>query len=334
MKYSVRWSLSGVAIAGIVGGVPLFAQSSVPLPIAAPVAEPAENSVLDFNEDAATRMTVPVTIGQGGPYQFVVDTGAERTVISRELARKLALGRGNDVRMHSMNGVGQVSTVIIPDLGVSNWTVKQIHAPALAAADIGGAGMLGVDSLKSQRVVIDFNRQTMAISPSRAREENWGPDTIVVKARSRYGRLVFADAMIEGERVYVILDTGSQASVGNDALRRRLMRKGKLGATLPIVLVGVTGGATPADYTKIKELTLGGVTLTDMPIAFAEVHPFRKLKLDRKPALLLGMDSLRAFKRVSVDFATRKVRFLPPDTSQRETEAQMAWDGPPGQPAG
>ena len=126
MRNSVRWSLGGVAIAGIVLSVPLFAQATHRLPVAAPaLPELAENSVLDFKEDASTRMTVPVTIGQGGPYQFVVDTGAERTIISRELARKLALGRGHDVRMHSMNGVGQVSTVIIPNLGVSNWTVKR-----------------------------------------------------------------------------------------------------------------------------------------------------------------------------------------------------------------
>jgi hypothetical protein len=29
--------------------------------------------------------------------------------------------------------------------------------------------------------------------------------------------------------------------------------------------------------------------------------------------MLLGMDTLRAFRRVSVDFAQRKVRFLLPD---------------------
>ena len=41
-------------------------------------------------------MTVPVEIGGAGPYRFVVDTGAERTVISRELARELELEPGPD----------------------------------------------------------------------------------------------------------------------------------------------------------------------------------------------------------------------------------------------
>ena len=32
-------------------------------------------------------------------------------------------------------------------------------------------------------------------------------------------------------------------------------------------------------------------SLTDMPIAFADVHPFKKLGLTDRPALLLGMDA-------------------------------------------
>ena len=39
--------------------------------------------------DNARRMTVPVSIGGSSHYPFVVDTGAERTIVSHELARAL-----------------------------------------------------------------------------------------------------------------------------------------------------------------------------------------------------------------------------------------------------
>ena len=42
---------------------------------------------------------MPVTIADAGPYPFVVDTGAERTVISRQLAQTLGLPAGRDVRV-------------------------------------------------------------------------------------------------------------------------------------------------------------------------------------------------------------------------------------------
>ncbi|WP_324750807.1 retroviral-like aspartic protease family protein [Sphingomonas sp. LY54] len=293
---------------------------------AQPVPRPDDSAadVLGYAPDDSQRMTVPVSIGGKGPYRFIVDTGAERTVIARELAHELRLGPGDSTILHSMTEVQETPTVLIPRLEVSRKTVRDIHAPALARAHLGAEGMLGVDSLQAQRVLFDFVRQEMSISPSRVREPRWDSDTIVVTARSRFGHLILVDAAVDGEKVNVILDTGSQVTIGNNALRRKLAKKGKLRFTVPISLLSVTGGVTQADYTAVKKLRLGGVDITDMPIAFAEVHPFRKLKLTDKPALLLGMDALKLFERVSVDFATRKVRLLPPGTAQADQPRRYA----------
>jgi hypothetical protein len=44
-------------------------------------------------------------------------------------------------------------------------------------------------------------------------------------------------------------------------------------------------------------------------MAFADVPPFKVFGLDKEPALLLGTDLLDTFRRVSLDFRSRKVRF-------------------------
>jgi predicted aspartyl protease len=266
-------------------------------------------------EDGRERMTVAAMVDGKGPYPFLIDTGAERTVISAELARRLALDAGRSARLHSMSGATQVATVVIPMLQVSSKAVRGIHAPALKQAHIGAAGMLGIDSLQSQRVTFDFERQKMTVVPSRISEPAKDPDTIVVTARSRMGRLVLVDARLDGQKLKVILDTGSEVTVGNQALRRKLVAKKRMGTTVPVELVSVTGGRIMADYTRAKRVRLGGVMINDLPVAFAEVHPFRQLGLSDEPALLLGMDALRLFDRVSVDFANRKVRFTHPQIS-------------------
>ncbi len=46
-----------------------------------------------------------------------------------------------------------------------------------------------------------------------------------------------------------------------------------------------------------------------MPIAFADVPPFKVFGLADEPALLLGTDLLETFRRISLDFRARKVRF-------------------------
>ncbi|HEX8308472.1 MAG TPA: retroviral-like aspartic protease family protein [Allosphingosinicella sp.] len=299
-----------LALAGI---APLSGREPAPAP---PAAE--EEAVLATDEDRWARMTVPVTIGESGPYAFVVDTGAERTSISQELARDLRLGLGNRARLHSMTEVSQIQTVLIPALEVGGRSVRDIHAPALQRRYIGAEGILGVDSLQSQRVSFDFARQQMTVTSSHRREESWPSDTIVVTARSRLGHLVLVDASVDGQKVWVILDTGAQTTVANNALRRKLEEKGRLRATAPIMLQSVTGGQMPADQTVVKKIRLGGIDIKDMPVAFADVHPFAKLGLTKKPALLLGMDALRLFDRVSVDFPNRRVRLLGGSRSQIE----------------
>jgi len=299
----------------------------VPLPAAtatgAALPEAAPVDIVDFATDATTRMTVAVNIEGKGPYPFIIDTGAQRTVISQELANRLRLDLGPIAELHSMSGSRSVQTVIIPSLEINRRAVKDIQAPALSGSDIGAAGILGIDSLQFQRVLLDFKAETMTIHPSAEKAEPWDGDTIVVKARSRFGQLVLADASADGERIWVIIDTGTQVSVGNEALRRRLARHKRKNARI-VQLISVTGGSTPAAYTTLDRIKLGGVEINDMPVAFADVHPFRKLGLTKRPALLLGMDALRLFDRVSVDFANRKVRFMSGGGARRETETQVA----------
>jgi predicted aspartyl protease len=287
-------------------------------------AAPGELDEVGIGIDRRSRMTVPISIGGSGPYQFLIDTGAERTVISTELARSLALPEGPGARLHSMSGVGDVRTVIIPELRLSRQSMAGIQAPALKEVNIGASGMLGTDMLQSQRVTFDFRNERMTVTPSRTRGFKQDPDEIVVRARSRFGRLILVDARLDGEKLMVVLDTGSEVTIGNAALRRKLEGKRKLGVTNPVQLVSVTGGIIHADQTHVKRVRVGGVLIDNLPVAFAEVHPFRSLKLMDRPALLLGMDALRLFERVSVDFANREVRFTSPHLSNFGTATRIA----------
>ena len=275
--------------------------------------------------DRAARMTVPVSIDGRGPFQFIVDTGAERTVISRELARELNLGQGKSARLHSMSEVASVATVVIPNLQVNSRIVSGINAPALARLDLGASGLLGVDSLATQRVLFDSENQRMTVSSARrASEPRHEPGTIVVRAKRMLGRLILTDARADGQKIWAVIDTGSQVSVGNTALRRQLERRKRLGPTVPIELISVTGGKLQADYTVIRQMQIGGITVNDMPIAFVDAHPFKQLGLTQRPAMLLGMDALVLFDRVTVDFANRRVAFGLPDISSRNTGVRVA----------
>lgn len=266
--------------------------------------------------DAHPRMTVPVAIAGAGPFHFVVDTGAERTVVSHELARRLQLAPGRVVRLTAMTGTSSVGTVMVPSISVGApprlRPDAKIEAPALSAVNLGALGILGLDTLQGQKVTIDFDRRVMSVSPSTKRNTpRPATDEIVVRARSVFGQLVVTDAKYRGQDVRVILDTGSVVSMGNSALRRRLARADAKRDT-PIELIGVTGDRITAGYTQIGRVSLGDMAFENLPVAFYDVKPFEKFGLTERPAVLLGMDALRLFRRVDIDFANREVRLRMP----------------------
>ncbi len=276
---------------------------------AAQVPLPAPASIHTSLDDA-TRMTIPVTINGQGPFAFVIDTGADRTVISRDLARTLNLPAGPPVQLHDTAGTAQVQTVHLDTLDFGPRQASDIQAAVLERANLGAAGMLGIDSLRDLRVVLNFQTNTFSARPSRVEGDYIPANAIIVYGRRRFGQLVLVDAMADGARIYVILDTGAQNSLGNPALRNML--SGIASARAPRdEVISVTGRTIQADLNRIDEIRLGGLSLQHIPIAYAELDTFRQFGLENRPAMLLGMDVLRLFRSVSVDFLRHEASFVP-----------------------
>ena len=268
-----------------------------------------------LSQDNSARMTVPVQVSGQGPYRFLVDTGADRTAVSRRLASQLSLPPSTSVRLHSVSGASTVETASIPRLEVGRRKFDIVQAPVLESAHMGADGILGTDSLRSQRVVFDFKSGSMTVVPAVQRLAPGDEDSIVVTGRLKRGRLILSHADIDGQRAAVIVDTGSDTSIGNAALRKRLLGNRPVSPSSLVMMQSVTGGTLVGEMIRVKSLDLGGVRIEDLTIVFAEAHTFGQLGFDRRPSLLLGIDALRAFEKVSIDFANKKLRLLLPEHS-------------------
>jgi predicted aspartyl protease len=277
-----------------------------------------------FRNGRDDRMTVAVKLSGSGPYRFLVDTGADRTAVSSELVSKLKLESGTGVELHSAAGVSSVGTAKLQSLELTRIADKSIEAAVLDSVNIGADGIVGVDVLRSRRVQFDFEKQTMSIVPSAAPDFRAEPGTIVVEARRRNGRLIVTNAVANGQDLTVIIDTGSQVSIGNQALRKRLLGHALIGTGEKVELECVTGEKIIGDYILVRDMQIGDIALKDLPVVFTDAHTFKQLNLDKKPALLLGMNAIRAFKRVSIDFANRKFRVVVPEHSEIETQVALA----------
>lgn len=298
-----------------------------PDPMVDPATDVADPFIQPFDLDATRRMAVEVMIGGKGPFSFLVDTGAERTVIARELAERLALVPGEKLRLATIGSSATVPSFQVAALQMSDIHMPSLVAPAFFGRHIGAAGLIGVDMLEDRRVLIDFRNQHMEVRESRkrARPIIEDPDAIIVTARSAAGRLILSDARLEGKRIDVIIDTGAQTSVGNLALQRLVAaRRANRVPFVATALSAVTGEEVPAMRTAIKRITINGLDVNDLPVSFADSQAFRALGLNDRPALLLGMDSLSLFDRVEIDFPNRRVVFDLPSGASRDTGQRYA----------
>jgi hypothetical protein len=254
-----------------------------------------------------TRMSVDVLVNGRGPYRFVVDSGADTSVVGVRVAQDLQLPLGTPVLLNGMTERAVVDRVKVDRLTLGPSTISNLELPALREQDLGGQGMIGIDALVRQRLMMDFEKRLVKVEDATTKWQHL-PGEIVVTARRQRGQLILTAVRAAGLPLDAVIDTGSQITIGNTALRNRLIH-GNADKFSKTLMIGVTGKAVNIDIAVISELELGPVTLRDVPIAFADVPPFAVFGLNDGPALLLGTDILESFRRVSLDFRARKVRF-------------------------
>ena len=114
--------------------------------------QPAEEAVLEASATEATvdttmsaseRMIVQVTIGGAGPYPFIIDTAAERTVVARDLARaKSGMPPAGRARLLSMTSSRDAAVVSMRDVSFMHGQARTLRAFALNGQYLGASGSL------------------------------------------------------------------------------------------------------------------------------------------------------------------------------------------------
>ena len=283
----------------------------------APVTDPAAPVIdtIAMQVERYRRLTVPVRIGGAGPFDFMVDTGAQATVLSSDLAEELQLFDRQGATLVGMASSRQVETTVVPDFTLGDRTFTIRSAPIVERRHIGAAdGILGLDALQDKRVLIDFRDGALLVADS---FENGGSNSydIVVRARERLGQLIIHRAEIDGVRTAIIIDTGAAGSVGNLALRRRLRSREALGDA---VMTDVNGVRVSGEVRVARRINMGRVELNNIAVSFADSPTFHVLDLADEPAMIMGMSELRLFERVAIDFRSSRVLFDIPGTGAYE----------------
>lgn len=305
--------MQGLDRRAFVAGAALALAQETPAPADGPQPIPLLSNLF-------TRVGAAVTLNDGGPLTFVIDTGAGSTVVSDRVAARLALPPLGPVLVHGVTAATLAESVAVDRLLLGGLGFRDLRCPVFPAAQLGADGLLGLDVLGRFRLAFDVVRRSASLSTRGVRILMGGADMDtgtrirrggLRSVRGRFGQLILTRVRVEDQPTAAFIDSGAQYSIGNTALRRAVAARRRGGERLvrPVPLYGVTGQSLSADLVRVDDLRLGGARLGSTPLLFADLHCFGVLGLADRPALLIGADLLGRFRRVTMDFPAGAVSF-------------------------
>jgi predicted aspartyl protease len=232
---------------------------------------------------------VPVVLhdraGAAQHHQLVVDTGASITAITPATAAALGISGVREIVLNEGSDAVPARLATLPRLEVGGVTfhdlrVAIVDMPAARTIDARFGGILGLDALAHHDVVIDLVRRRFTLHPAgyAARSDAAREMQRLPFERGRYG-LIALPVRVEGfPEMLGVLDTGAQWSVMNRVAARMLLDYTPNSVLTPV---------QPRRYARVE---LAGVALDHHGFQIEDLGVFQRLRIDRRPAILLGAD--------------------------------------------
>jgi Aspartyl protease len=259
--------------------------------------------------DHIGRVVVPVMVNGRGPFRFIVDTGASHSTVSPGLVQALGL-KPSDVRSILLDGItgsAQVSSVTIEKLQVGALTVVDelmpvVWAPVLAGAD----GILGTAGFDKQSLWVDFQRNRVVISGEV--EPAFRAESMRLHGLRLRDGLLTLDTRIGRTSVRAVVDTGSERTLGNLALRDAINIHHTAGVMVRITSVyGATKQVETGEVIVAPIIAIESLRVTDVQLVYGDFHIFKVWGMEDKPAMIIGMDVLGTVAALGIDFKNQDV---------------------------
>ncbi|MBS0417398.1 MAG: aspartyl protease family protein [Proteobacteria bacterium] len=279
-----------------------------------PPAGPPDGTVLfasPTRKDQIGRILAPVMINGRGPFRLLVDTGASYSTVSPELAATLGLESSDDYPfvVNGVTGSVRAPSVPIDVLKAGDLELRSLRLPVIWAPIMGGAdGILGAAGLRNERIMVEFTRNRVTISRPNIGLAPRGFQRI--RAKIMENGLMTVDVRVGGVHAIAIVDTGAERSLGNPALREAL-RHWQSSRKAPNFtdVFGTSSDIARGERGLAPIIEFGPLKLIDVDLIYGDFHIFDVWDLQKRPAMILGMDVLGTVRSLGIDFRNRELYF-------------------------
>jgi hypothetical protein len=225
--------------------------------------------------------------------------------------------------LNGITGTAQVSAVTLDrlqtgDLTVDGLVVPVVWAPVMAGAD----GIFGAAGLTEKSLSVDFERNRVEIS--RGVEAGVRAEALRIHAtRVTHGLMTLA-IRVGRVSALAVIDTGSERTLGNLALRDALKQRRRPGTVAQVTSVyGATAQVERGEIWEAPTIVIESLRINDVEVVYGDFHIFKVWDMRDKPAMIIGMDVLGTVASLGIDFKNQDIYF----TNSRAVTQTLAHPG-------
>ena len=248
---------------------------------------------------------LPVYVNGGGPFEFILDTGAGTSLIAPQIAQQLAVEVTGSKQGQTAGGQVSVSLGRVDALRVGEIELEQVDVGIVDLGPIGRAvganidGDLGYNFLKHFRVTINYRDETLRLEdPKRVeRLSRTARTELPVRLANPAKPLILADVYLDGRGPFQFaLDTGTSTTAISDELAKDL----NLTTTeMPPITTG--GSAVEVSAATVRSFQLGGAKIDNMPVLVGGLLQTLSTVVGAKLDGIVGYNFLRNYE-VVIDY--------------------------------
>ena len=211
--------------------------------------------------------------------------------------------------LNGITGTAQVSAVTLDRLQTGDLTIDQLVAPVVWAPVMAGAdGILGAAGLTGRSLSVDFQRNSVRIS--RGVEMAVRGAALKIHATHVAHGLMTLSMEVGGVRGLAVIDTGSERTLGNPALRDALKLRTRTGTEALVTSVyGATEQVERGEIWRAPTILIDTLRINNVQVVYGDFHIFKVWEMQNTPAIIVGMDVLGTVASLGIDFKNADVYF-------------------------
>jgi predicted aspartyl protease len=253
-----------------------------------------------------------VTLSANGKaVTLILDTGAERTVLTPDVAERIGAQRPSIEFQRHLRGIaGDLPT---HEVELRSFAAGEVAIPwrRVLVAPVKMAsvfptpldGLLGADALSDFDIDIDLPRHQMTLYRKQTCETatpNWAGPYISISTGLSRGERLFFPVQLDGRRLTAVIDTGSQFTVLATASARALgLTEGQLSRDRSVSTQGVAGEPLSSRVHRFARLEVGALIIRNPEVVVTD------LTLNEAD-IVLGVDFVSS-RRLWLSYGSRRI---------------------------